>query len=296
MGVHDPMIAKDGDLYALFATGRGIAMRTSRDLDSWSPEKPVFDVPPAWAAEAVPGFKDHLWAPDVSRFGGRWHLYYSVSTFGKNTSAIGHATNATLDPESPRYRWRDEGPVFASSPKDDYNAIDPNVVLDARGKPWLAFGSFWNGLRLLPLTMEGTVQKGATPLNIAARPHEGPEQPGAIEAPFIVRHGGWFYLLASYDFCCRGAKSTYNVRVGRAKAVTGPYLDREGKLLTEDGGTTILQSGSRWKGPGHEAVLRDGGRDLLIYHAYDAEDGGKPKLRTARIEWRDGWPWVPAPG
>ena len=293
---HDPTIVMDGKNYVLFTTGKGVPMRVSKDLKVWGPEQRVFETPPAWAPRTIEGFKDHLWAPDVSRFGGKWHLYYSVSTFGKNRSAIGHATNVTLDPENPRYEWHDDGPVFQSYPKDDYNAIDPNVVLDDKGKPWLSFGSFWNGLRLLPLDGQGRVLEGAKPLNIAARPHEGPEQPGAIEAPFIVRRSGYFYLFASYDFCCRGAKSTYNVRVGRSRSVRGPYVDREGKSLVEGGGTKILEGGTRWKGPGHEAVLQDGKDDLLVYHAYDADDKGTPKLRISRIEWRDGWPWVPAPG
>ncbi len=293
--IHDPMVAKDGKDYVLFATGRGVTMRVSRDRKSWGPESRVFEAPPEWAPKTIVGFRDHIWAPDVSRFGGKWHLYYSISTFGKNRSAIGHATNATLDPASPKYKWVDEGPVVQSYPGDDFNAIDPNVVLDAKGTPWLSFGSFWGGLRLVRLDKEGR-RDGTEIMNVAARPHEGPQQPGAIEAPFIVRHGAFYYLFASYDFCCRGARSTYNVRVGRAKDVRGPYLDREGKPLTEGGGTKILEGGARWKGPGHQAILHDGRDDYLVYHAYDAEDNGAPKLQLAKIAWdREGWPSVPAP-
>ena len=292
---HDPTIVKDGGLYVLFATGVGIPTRTSRDLKTWSPERRVFATPPEWAPKTIVGFRDHIWAPDVSRFGGRWHLYYAISTFGKNRSAIGHATNATLDPDSPNYKWVDDGPVFQSYPTDDYNAIDPNVVLDERGNPWLSFGSFWNGLRMVRLDKDGKMAEDAKPIAIAARPHEGPQQPGAIEAPFVVRHGGYFYLFASFDFCCRGAASTYNVRVGRSRAVQGPYLDREGKPMTEGGGTRLLEGGPRWKGPGGEAVLHDGKTDRLVYHAYDAQDNGRPKLRVSPIEWKDDWPKVGTP-
>lgn len=293
---HDPVIAKEGKKYVLFATGRGIAMRLSDDLKNWGPESRVFETPPGWAGKTIVGFRDHIWAPDVSRFGGRWHLYYSISTFGKNRSAIGHATNKTLDPASKEYRWIDERPVVQSYPSDDFNAIDPNVVVDSKGTPWLSFGSFWNGLRLVRLDDKGHRADDKI-VNIAARPHEGPQQPGAIEAPFIVRKGDWYYLFASYDFCCRGANSTYNVRVGRSRAVEGPYLDRDGKPMTEGGGTKILEGGARWKGPGHEAVLRDGKDDYLVYHAYDAQDKGAPKLHIAKIAWdREGWPSVPPPG
>lgn len=293
--VHDPTIAKDGKNYVLFATGRGISMRVSRDRKTWGPEGRVFEAPPEWAPKTIPGFRDHVWAPDVSWFGGKWHLYYSVSTFGKNRSAIGHATSPTLDPQSARYGWEDEGPVVQSYPTDDFNAIDPNVVVDAKGTPWLSFGSFWGGLKMVRLDGEGR-RADKEIVGVAARPHEGPQQPGAIEAPFIARRGGLFYLFASYDFCCRGANSTYNVRVGRSKNVQGPYLDRDGKAMNDGGGTKILEGNARWKGPGHEAVLHDGRDDLLVYHAYDAEDKGAPKLHVAKITWsKDGWPSVPEP-
>ena len=296
VGAHDPTIVKDGKKYFLYTTGVGVPVRESTDLKTWKDDGPVFGTPPEWAPKAVAGFRDHIWAPDVSRFGGRWHLFYSVSSFGKNRSAIGHATNATLDPASPRYRWADEGPVFQSYPTDDFNAIDPNVALDEKGRPWLSFGSFWSGIQLLPLDRAGRALPGTKPINIAGRPHEGPQQPGAIEAPFVVRREGWFYLFASYDFCCRGVRSTYNVRVGRSRSIAGPYVDREGKPMREGGGTQITFVGARWKGPGHEAVLRDGGEDRLVYHAYDAEDSGRPKLQIARMAWdRDGWPRVEAP-
>lgn len=290
-GAHDPVVVKEGKTYYLFVTGRGIPYRTSTDLKTWSPDAKVFDTPPAWAPQTIQGFRDHIWAPDVSHFGGRWHLYYSVSTFGKNRSAIGHATNATLDPTSKDYRWVDEGPVFQSYPEDGYNAIDPNVVIDAKGTPWLSFGSFWHGLQVLKLDVDGHLaDPTVVPKTIAQRP----EPPDAIEAPYIVRHGRDYYLFASYDFCCRGVNSTYNVRVGRSRSVEGPYLDREGKSMSEGGGTMVIQGGSRWKGTGHEAVLRDGRTDYLVYHAYDGQNNGKPTLQIAKITWdKQGWPTVP---
>lgn len=292
---HDPMVVKNGKWLYVFTTGVRVPFRTSADGGkTWSEEYHAFDEVPGWAPATIPGFRDHMWAPDVSYFGGKWHLYYSVSTFGKNRSAIGHATNVTLEPWSPKYRWVDQGPVLQSNPTDDYNAIDPNVVVDAKGTPWLSFGSFWNGLRLVRLDREGRVaDPGAKPAAIAARPHEGPQQPDAIEASFIYRHGGSYYLFASFDFCCRGVNSTYNVRVGRSKSVEGPYLDRDRKPMLTGGGTLVVEGAGRWHGTGHEAVFRDGRTEYLAYHAYDGEDGGKPKLRISKLVWdKDGWPTV----
>lgn len=285
-------MAKERGTYYVYATGRGITVLSSTDLKTWRREKAVFEQAPAWTSELIPGSNGTFWAPDISYFRGKWHLYYSVSTFGKNHSAIGLATNATLDPSRSDYRWIDEGPVIESIPGDDWNAIDPNVVLDEESQPWLAFGSFWSGIKLMRLEAETGTQSESGRYALASRPRT-PEIRGAIEAPFIIRRNGFYYLFASFDFCCRGVNSTYNVRVGRAKRITGPYLDRERKPMLEGGGTLILSGAGRWKGPGHNAILRDGNQDWIVYHAYDAADNGAPKLRVEKLDWTaDGWPVV----
>src|SRR6185503_10432622 len=126
------------------------AIRCSKDLINWRLCGDVFAHLPEWAVKDVPGVRG-LWAPDVSYFNGRYHLYYSVSTFGSNRSSIGLATNETLDPARDKYRWVDQGKVIGSNVSDDWNAIDPDVVLDEQDQPWLAFGSFWGGIKLRKL-------------------------------------------------------------------------------------------------------------------------------------------------
>lgn len=293
--VHDPVIAKEKKNYYVFSTGPGIAMRMSSDRVTWQPPVPVFNPVPAWTATTIPGNRGFFWAPDISFFNHRWHLYYAVSTFGRNRSAIGLATNATLDPKRPDFKWVDEGPVFQSYAKDDYNAIDPNITLDEHGHPWLSFGSFWSGIRILELdAVTGRpLHPDAVPIVIATRPRTN-GQPGAIEAPFIIRHGRYYYQFASFDFCCRGVRSSYNIRVGRAEKIDGPYVDADGKAMLEGGGTLVLEGAGRWKGPGHNAFLRDGRTDYLVYHSYDAEENGISKLRIQKVVWnRAGWPTVP---
>ena len=66
---------------------------------------------------------------------------------------IGLATNVTLDAQSPQYKWVDEGEVLASQPGDDWNAIDPNLAFDEHHQPWLAFGSYWSGIKLRKLDL-----------------------------------------------------------------------------------------------------------------------------------------------
>jgi len=103
--VHDPVIIKQDSTYYIFCTGQGISVWSSTDRLNWKKAPPVFTTPPAWAVAAIPGFKGHIWAPDISYYNGRYYLYYAVSAFGKNTSAIGLATNTTLNPTSPGYKW-----------------------------------------------------------------------------------------------------------------------------------------------------------------------------------------------
>ena len=289
---HDPAMAKEAGTYYMFCTGPGISVRSSKDKSHWSLPTQVFEKPLPWTSTEIKGFRDFYWAPDISYFNHKWHLYYAVSTFGKNRSAIGLATNVTLDPSRPDYRWVDEGPAFQSYAADNYNAIDPNIAFDEKGQPWLSFGSFWSGLKIIKINLH-TGKPGAssiTPTGIASRP-----MPGAVEAPFIYRHGRFFYLFASYDFCCRGVNSTYNIKVGRSTNIAGPYLDRNGKSMMEDGGTPVLSTVGRWHGPGGNSVMRDGRKDLLVYHSYDGHQNGAPTLRIEPIVWDNaGWPTVPS--
>lgn len=283
LGTHDPALIRAGERYFLFHTGRGIPTKTSADLRAWQAGPPVFTSNPAWVAQQVPGATD-LWAPDIAFFGGQYHLYYSVSTFGSNRSCIGHATRASLTEGS----WDDHGSVICSNAngaRDDWNAIDPNVVLDTDGSAWLSFGSFWSGIKLIALDEAGK-RRGTELVSLARRTENG----GAVEAPFIVHRCGFFYLFVSFDNCCRGADSTYKTMVGRSSSVRGPYVDRAGVELMRGGGTLLLQSDARWKGPGHNAVILTEAGAYNVYHAYGASDD-RSMLRVAELSWdAEGWP------
>jgi len=142
--VHDPVIIRQDSNYYIFCTGQGITVFSSEDRKHWKQEKPVFNKPPQWAVDAIPGFKGHIWAPDISYHNHQYYLYYAVSAFGKNTSCIGLATNKTLDPSSKDFKWMDHGKVIQSVPgRDMWNAIDPNLIMDENKTPWLVFGSLW---------------------------------------------------------------------------------------------------------------------------------------------------------
>jgi len=302
-GTHDPSIIKAGNTWYVFATGKAreggqFQIRCSTDLHAWRLCGHVFDQIPAWIQKDSPGTSE-LWAPDISFENGEYRLYYAYSLFGKNTSGIALATNRTLDPSSPDYYWVDRGLVLRSTAADDYNAIDPNFVLDGHHHAWLAFGSFWSGIKMRRLDDQTGLAGDAKIYSLATRRRPDdppPAKPGlppdweAIEAPFIVHHGGYYYLFVSWDLCCRGTQSTYRTMVGRSRTITGPYVDDHAVPMMQGGGTPLLSANNRWLGPGGESLLMQAsGEDLIVFHAYDAHTG-HPALQISTIVWNNGWP------
>jgi arabinan endo-1,5-alpha-L-arabinosidase len=302
---HDPSIVKAGATWYLFATGSGperkgeLPIRCSKDLHHWTRCGYVLPAIPEWIQKESPQTRD-LWAPDISYFNGEYHLYYAFSVFGKNTSGIALLTNKTLDPSSPDFHWADQGLVLRSGLADDFNAIDPNLVMDTKGRAWLAFGSFWSGIkmrRIDPRTGKLSAKDARLyPLAARKRPENPsappPGLPGnwqAIEAPFVVHHGKFYYLFVSFDLCCRGTKSNYKTMVGRSRRVTGPYLDAQGRPMLEGGGSPLLIGNQRWIGPGGESILQEKSGDIIVFHAYDAQTG-RPFLQISTIAWVNGWP------
>ncbi len=300
VSIHDPVMAKEGGTYYLFSTGPGVTFYSSQDMTNWQRRGRIFPGEPVWAKGVAPSFNGHIWAPDIVRHDGKYYLYYSVSAFGKNTSAIGVTTNRTLDPASPDYKWEDQGIVLQSVPgRDLWNAIDPAVSIAPDGTAWLAFGSFWSGLKLVKLAPSLTAL--AEPQewhSIAKRERsvlvdDAQAGPAEIEAPFIFRKGDYYYLFASWDKCCRGKDSTYKMVVGRAKNLTGPYLDKAGLDMAKGGGSLLLAGDKDWAGVGHNSAYTFDGKDYLVFHAYENADNGLQKLKIAEIKWDgDLWPVI----
>lgn len=288
---HDPVMAVENGIFHLFSTGRGLQHATSADRKLWTVHAgPAMDSIPQWAHDSVPGFKDHVWAPDIIRYRDKWWLAYSCSTFGKNTSAIGLASADSLSDD---IRWHDEGAIICSREgRDNWNAIDPNFITDGDGNPWLTFGSFWDGIQLARLDSTMRIADRSSLRTIARHKTGGRANP--VEAPFIFRHGGYYYLFVSWDYCCRGTESTYKVVVGRSRNVDGPYLDRNGHDMLHGGGTLVIEGDKRqFEAAGHCAVYRFGGDDILICHGYSIARDGAPVLIQRRIAWTsDGWPEI----
>jgi len=288
LATHDPTIVKVGETYLRFSTGPGIPLAGSHDLIHWKLAGVVFSQNPAWTSKTIPGSGD-FWAPDVVHRGNQWRLYYAVSTFGSNRSAIGWAVNDALDPARPSEGWVDRGAVLESFREDDFNAIDPQIAAGP-GSDWLVYGSFWSGIHMRPMTADGILVQGSSSVALASRP----ESPHAIEGAYLSAHDGKYYLFVSFDFCCRGKRSTYNIRVGRSDTFVGPYLDRDSKPMLEGGGTLLKATQDPDYGPGHNSILADGDKTYIVYHTYDARYGGMSRLRISLLDWdAQGWPVVP---
>ncbi len=284
--VNDPsMVLPDGQDYYLYSTGVGLRAYRSTDLKDWNPLPTPIPAIPTWVKELIPSHRGHFWAPDLIHLNNQFLLYCSVSSFGKNTSAIALTTSPSLNPNSPDYNWTDQGTVIQSAPPDDFNAIDPAITLTPDGKLWMAFGSFWSGIKLIELN-PATGKRISTDSPIYALAHSD-----AIEAPHIHHHNGFYYLFVNWGTCCQGINSTYNIRIGRSPTITGPYLDREGKDMLHGGGSLFLSSEGAQIGPGHANVWKATGQLYFSCHFYDGTDQGKSKLTILPLTYdENGWP------
>ncbi len=298
--IHDPAMAKDGDTYYLYSSGPGITFYSTKDLKTWKLEGRVFPGDPSWAKSVAPKFNGHVWAPDIVQKDGKFYLYYSVSSWGQNGSAIGLTINKTLHPESPDYKWEDQGIVVQSVPgRDLWNGIDSTIMVDEKGTAWMSIGSFWSGIKLFKL--DAGWKKPAEPQEwyaIAKRERsvladDTKAGPAEIEGPFLFKKGDYYYLFTSWGLCAIGKNSTYRMMVGRSKDVRGPYLDKEGKSLAQGGGTPVLTGNKSWAGWGGNSVYTFDGKDYIVYHAYENADNNFHRLKIAEVRWDAAqWPVV----
>ena len=284
--MHDPstVIVQDGRYYA-YGTGTGLPFLVSDDGWRWRRGGTLMSALPNGKPGAAVLAKggDNTWAPDVVRIGERVFLYYSAPGT-QPKSAIGLLVGQSLDPGSSEYRWEDAGPVVWSDGVEDSNAIDHGVFLDSDGRLRLTYGSYFGYIRLVELDPRTGLRRhpDRAPVNVAIN----------SEASVIIRHDGWYYLFVTHGSCCVGANSTYNIRVGRARKVTGPYLDNMGVDMLEGGGKLFAGSKGRHIGPGHFGLmtLGPGVQKFSLHYEADLDRGGASVLDIRPLVWRDGWP------
>ena len=224
-------------------------------------------------------------APDVIHLGDRYYLYIAANIGAQPRAAINLLSNKTLDPDSPDYKWEEGGVVASSDGIEDCNAIDPGVFLDPNdGRLWLVYGSYFGYIRLVELDPKSgkRLHPSDKPVDLAIN----------CEASDMIFRDGWYYLLATHGSCCRGADSGYNIRVGRSRKVTGPFLDHESLDMIQGGGKLLIGSSGRMMGPGHFGLidLGDGVQKFSLHYEADLERGGASVLDIRPLLWRDGWP------
>jgi arabinan endo-1,5-alpha-L-arabinosidase len=298
--VHDPSMIRQGDTYyyitgdfPLLPPGNYLPLRCSADRTDWRPCGHIFDQLPDWVRAAVPRAIG-LWAPDISYFHGSYRVYYAASSLGSQQSVIGLATNTTLNPDDPSYRWVDHGLILQSRNGDNFNAIDPNLFRDIDGKFWLTYGSYWSGIKQQQVNpVRGTLIPGSPTYSLAARLRV-PDH--SVEGASLIRHGHYYYLFASIDRCCEMPieRDNYKQVVGRGRSPHGPFIDQAGVSMRRGGGNVLLETGGDWLAPGGGSVYVDErtGQAFLAFHALKRSENGQLYLWIKPIEWRDGWPLV----
>ena len=286
-GMHDPstVVVHDGKYY-VYATGNGLPIAVSDDGWTWRRAGTLMQALPGGkpGPEVLAKGGNNTWAPDVIKSGDKYFVYYSAPGT-QPKSAIGLLVGATLDPESPNYKWEDGGPVVWSDGVEDSNAIDPGVFRDpANGSLWLTYGSYFGYIRLVELNPKTGKRlfPNRKPLDIAIN----------SEASIMIFRDGWYYLLVTHGSCCAGANSSYNIRMGRARKVTGPFVDNMGVDMLQGGGKLFAGSSGRAIGPGHFGLLDlgEGIQKFSLHYEADLDRGGISVLDIRPLLWRDGWP------
>jgi len=284
--VHDPVMIKDGNTYYVFHTGRGIAIKTSKDRINWKNAGSVFSRNnlPAWHKQDIPNQDGMLWAPDIHYRNGKYWVYYSVSAWMNFNSSVGLVTNTTLDSTQPNYKWVDEGKIIGyKNGGEGVNVIDPNAFVDTDGRVWLFYGSYKAGLRLTELNATtGKLLNDPPQLTVITR--------ALGEGVFVIKGPKYYYIFASRGRCCAGLRSTYQIVIGRSLTVDGPYLNKEGKSWVDNNYTVFLAGDSTAPGKGHNGFLTDGDTTFIVYHAYTRAAGGAALLNS-KILYMDEEDW-----
>jgi arabinan endo-1,5-alpha-L-arabinosidase len=286
-GIHDPstVILHEGKYY-VYGTGAGLPISISDDGWTWRRAGGLMQALPGGrpSQDVITRGGNNTWAPDVIHVGDKYFVYYAAPGT-QPKAAIGLLVGKTLDPNSPDYKWEDGGPVVWSDGVEDSNAIDPGVFRDStNGSLWLTYGSYFGYIRLVELDPKTgkRLHPEAKPVNIAIN----------SEASVMISHDGWYYLLVTHGSCCAGANSSYNIRMGRSRKVTGPFVDNMGIDMLQGGGKLFLGSGGRYVGPGHFGLLDlgDGVQKFSCHFEADLDRGGASVLEIRPLLWRDGWP------
>lgn len=299
---HDPAIYQDDitGMYYIYTTDA--VCQKSEDLIHWSMVGQIVEAPPKESQEWVGG--PAIWAPDIVKEGEEYRLYCSNSSWGVRRSCIFLAVSD--NPEGP---FIPRGCVLKTHDDMPVNAIDANIITDVKtNEQYMVYGSFWGGCYVIKLDREtGLAAEDGIGQCLARRPEW---TSGAIEGPYMIYNPDteYYYLFVSYG----SLKTDYQIRVGRSKNVTGPFLDYNGIDMTDvsdgDGSLGLMQfCGYQWNegipymAPGHNSVLHNKDDEwYIVCHIRQKNffpDGylEPSTMQVRKIYWtEDGWPVVAA--
>ena len=287
--IHDPStIIKCGDEFWVYYTGNGLNSYHSKDLLHWERVPRVITEMPKWVTDVVPEQRGNYWAPDITYHNKQYLLYYAASRFGQRTNAPSASPPTSRSIPKPRTIF---GTTKASSSKlPTTTTTTPSIPALSKGMPapfGCRFGSYWSGIKLIQLDpLTGKRIAPDSPIHALAYNR-------SIEASAIYHHGDYYYLWVNWGTCCRGVNSTYDIRIGRSKEITGPYLDKTGTDMLKGGGTLFLDTTGAFIGPGHAGILADGDKYWFSCHYYDGTQNGASFLAIRPLRWGpDGWPFL----
>ena len=268
--IHDPSTIMECDgKYYTFGTGGGGLI----SADGW-----------VWESGAVrPGGGA---APDAIKIGDRYLVGYSSTGGGLGGGHAGRILtmwNKTLDPNSPDFAYSDPIEVAHSEVDEDCDAIDIGFLMDANGRLFCTFGTYFGNIRMVELDpATGGRKEGAKDIDVAID----------CEASSMMYRDGWYYLLGTHGTCCDGANSTYNIIVGRSRSPFGPFLDNLGRDMLQGGGKMVVAAEDRRFGAGHfgRFVVEPGVEKMSFHWEADLDLSGRSTLAIRPIIWKNGWP------
>ena len=269
--IHDPSTIMECDgKYYTFGTGGGGLISE----DGWN-----------WFSGAVrPGGGA---APDAIKIGDRYLVAYSATGGGLGGGHAGRVLtmwNKTLDPNSPDFEYTEAIEVAASINDEDCDAIDAGLFMDPQtGRLYCTYGTYFGFIRMVELDPKtGAKVEGTVDPNIAID----------CEATTMIYRNGWYYLLGTHGTCCDGVNSTYNIVVGRARSVYGPFLDNMGRDMVAGGGKMVVDGEDRQFGAGHFGrYIEDEGVEKMSFHwEADLDRSARSVLAIRPIVWVNDWP------
>ncbi len=285
----DPCVLRVGNTFYMLHTMGGVPawpLYTSSDLTHWQFTKHLLtpENRPAW-------IKDALWAPEVHRVGPKFVITFTAGSNINNKLCIGMAFSDKIDGP---YKVQDT-PIVADSVAN----IDSHLFQDDDGKNYLIWkrdgpkGGVSGSIRLRQLTDDGTAFAPGSKAVVLLESDTGKGQPwekGLVEAPWMLKHDGTYYLVYSGAFI--GTDFSYGIGVAKSKTLTG--------MFERNPANPILHSNDRYGGPGHGAFTEDSAGQLFhLYHARDKQSPndpwgnppGKGRVQLLdRVVWKEGWP------